>query len=81
MCVTYELMKLSEGQSTPPRLEVRPKEAAARIGCSIGYVYALMKEGQLEHRAVVRRGRERGLRLITLSSVEKFLSQPEGASV
>jgi excisionase family DNA binding protein len=74
-------MKVFESGNTPARREIRPKEAAARIGCSIGYVYALMKEGQLEHRAVVRRGRERGLRLITLSSVEKFLSQPEGASV
>jgi hypothetical protein len=36
--------------------EVRPKEAAQMIGCSVGFVYSLMKQGQLQHRAIVRRG-------------------------
>jgi hypothetical protein len=55
--------------------EVRPKEAAARIGCSVGFIYALMSDGQLESRTIRRPGKERGIRLITLASVEKFLSR------
>jgi hypothetical protein len=61
--------------SFPPRREVRPKQAAEMLGCSVGYVYALMAEGLLEHRAITRRGRERGIRLITLVSIQKFLTQ------
>jgi hypothetical protein len=57
------------------RIEVRPKEAAARIGCSVGFIYALMDDGVLEHRAIKRKGKERGIRLIKISSIEKFLSQ------
>jgi hypothetical protein len=61
--------------SSPQRREVRPKEAAALIGCSIGYVYALMNDGLLEHRAIKRRGKERGIRLISRMSITRFLSQ------
>jgi hypothetical protein len=44
------------------------------IGCSVGYVYALMKDGQITSRALVRRGYERGIRLIAVDSIQKFLS-------
>jgi excisionase family DNA binding protein len=37
--------------------EVRPKEAAARIGCSIGYVYALIEDGVLSSRKITRADR------------------------
>jgi hypothetical protein len=55
--------------------EVRPKEAAAMIGCSVGFLYGLMADGQLENRTIRRPGKERGIRLITLASIEKFLSK------
>jgi hypothetical protein len=61
--------------SSPQRREVRPREAAAMIGCSVGFVYALMGDGQLDHRSITRRGKERGIRLISVASIEKFLSQ------
>lgn len=70
----------SQNVSSPPRKEVRPREAAEMIGSSVGYVYALMAEGQLVHRSVVRRGRERGMRWITIASIEKFLAQGTGVS-
>jgi hypothetical protein len=54
--------------------EVRPKEAAQMIGCSVGFVYSLMKQGQLQHRAIVRRGYERGIRLISVESINRFLA-------
>jgi hypothetical protein len=57
------------------KTEIRPKEAAAMIGCSVGYVYTLMKDGQISSRALVRRGYERGIRLIAVDSIRKFLSQ------
>jgi hypothetical protein len=57
--------------------EVRPKEAAARIGCSIPYIYHLMHGGELEHRTIRRRGLERGIRLISAASVERYLAQRE----
>jgi hypothetical protein len=50
------------------------------IGCSIPYIYHLMHSGHLEHRALMRRGYERGIRLITIASIEKFLAQ-ESAGV
>jgi hypothetical protein len=58
------------------RREVSPKEAAAIIGRSVGYVYALMGDGQLDSRTICRRGRQRGIRLISVASIEKFLAQP-----
>jgi hypothetical protein len=54
--------------------EVRPKEAALMIGCSVGLVYSLMNQGQLQHRAIVRRGYERGIRLISVESINRFLA-------
>ncbi|MBV8224577.1 MAG: helix-turn-helix domain-containing protein [Verrucomicrobia bacterium] len=54
--------------------EVRPKEAAEMIGCSVGLVYSLMNQGQLQHRAIVRRGYERGIRLISVESINRFLA-------
>lgn len=59
--------------------ESRPKQAAQRIGCSIGYVYALIHDGQLDSRTIKRRGKERGIRLISNASIERFLTQ--GAAV
>jgi hypothetical protein len=56
--------------------EVRPKEAAQMIGCSVGFVYALMKDGHLSSRVLLRRGYHRGIRLISVESIEKFLAQP-----
>jgi hypothetical protein len=38
----------------PSRAEIRPKEAAERIGCSVGYVYALLSEGAVESRVLAR---------------------------
>ena len=60
------------------RHEVRPKEAAAIIGCSVGFVYALMKDGQIESRALLRRGYQRGIRLIDVASIKRFLAQENG---
>jgi hypothetical protein len=63
----------------PRRTEVRPKETADIIAnavgsCSIGKVYVLMKSGQLVHRSVPpRNGKERGVRLITVASIEEYL--------
>jgi hypothetical protein len=57
--------------------EIRPKQAAQIIGCSVGYVYALMKDGQLTSRALLRRGYERGIRLISTESIRKFLEHEE----
>jgi hypothetical protein len=71
----------SQNHLKPPewKREVRPKEAAAMIGCSVGYVYSLMKENQLTSRALVRRGYERGIRLISVESINKFL-EPDAAT-
>ena len=68
-------MRIAKTDFSPTRREVRPKEAAAMIGCSVGYVYALMKDGQIISRALVRRGYERGIRLIAVDSIRQFLSQ------
>ena len=62
----------------PRRTEVRPKEAADIIAsvigsCSIGKVYDLMDEGQLDHRSITRDGKQRGTRLITVASIEEYL--------
>lgn len=63
----------------PKRTEVRPKEAADIIAsvigsCSIGKIYDLMAAGQLDHRSVPpRNGKERGVRLITVASIEEYL--------
>jgi hypothetical protein len=45
------------------------------IGCLVGYVYALIKDGVLSSRALTRRGYDRGIRLISVASIEKLLSQ------
>jgi hypothetical protein len=63
------------------RREIRPKEAAALIGCSVGFIYQLMADGQLENRSITRRGKERGIRLVSVSSIEKFLAQEATAAV
>jgi hypothetical protein len=55
------------------RTEVRPKEAADIIGCSIGKIYGLMAEGQLDHRSITHDGKQRGTRLITVASIEEYL--------
>jgi excisionase family DNA binding protein len=55
--------------------EVRPKEAAELMHCSIGYVYLLLSEGAIESRKVCRRGYDRGIRLIDVASLEKWLAQ------
>jgi Helix-turn-helix domain len=68
-------MKLQNVMNSPPRREVRPKQAAEMIGCSVGFIYQLMNDGQLAHRSITRRGKERGIRLISVASIEKFLSQ------
>jgi hypothetical protein len=50
------------------------------IGCSVGYIYALMGDGELVHRPILRRGKERGLRRITVESIERFLAKREEVS-
>jgi hypothetical protein len=70
-------MSLAQAVEPTIQKEVRPKEAAARIGCSIPYIYHLMHGGELEHRTIRRRGLERGIRLISAASVERYLSQRE----
>jgi Helix-turn-helix domain len=62
--------------STLPE-ELTPNQTAALIGRSTGFVYLLMNEGELEHRAVTRRGKTRGRRLIKRASVERWLAQRE----
>jgi len=57
------------------RREVRPREAAAMIGCSQAFVYKLMKNGRLRNRALVTQG-TRGIRLIRRADVEAFLGEP-----
>jgi hypothetical protein len=45
------------------RRELRPREAAAMLGLSIGMVYLLIREGKLRSRTLVRNGLQRGIRL------------------
>jgi hypothetical protein len=45
------------------------------MNCSVGFIYAMMREGRLESRKLTRRGYERGIRLISVASIEKFLAQ------
>jgi len=66
-------MNLYRTVRLPRRTEVRPKEAADIIGCSVGKVYGLMDEGQLNHRSITRDGKQRGARLITVASIEEYL--------
>jgi hypothetical protein len=73
-------MSLKKSVSSPPRKEVSPKLAAEMIGCSVGYIYALMGDGELVHRPILRRGKERGLRRITVESIERFLAKREEVS-
>ena len=56
------------------RQELRPREAAAMLGVSIGMVYLLIREGKLRSRALVRNGYRRGIRLIRRSDVEALCS-------
>ena len=72
-------MSLKKSVSSPPRKEVSPKQAAEMIGCSVGYIYAL-GDGELVHRPILRRGKERGLRRITVESIERFLAKREEVS-
>jgi hypothetical protein len=57
------------------RAEVRPREAASMIGCSVGYVYALLKDQTLSSRTIIRRNYSRGIRLITVRSIQDFLEK------
>ena len=52
-------MKARNEVNPPPswRRELRPREAAAMIGCSQAYIYKLMKDGRLRNRALVTQGR------------------------
>jgi hypothetical protein len=72
-------MEVSRWKLPACKREVRPKEAAQIIGCSVGYVYSLMNDGQLESRKLTRRGYERGIRLVSVASIEKFLAPPTQA--
>jgi excisionase family DNA binding protein len=67
-------MKARNQVDFPPswRRELRPREAAAMIGCSQAFVYKLMKNGRFRNRALVTQG-TRGIRLIDRSDVEAFL--------
>jgi excisionase family DNA binding protein len=56
------------------RQELRPREAAAMLGVSIGMVYLLIREGKLRSRALVRNGYQRGIRLIRRTDVEALCS-------
>ena len=56
------------------RKELRPREAAAMLGVSIGMVYILMREEKLRSRTLVRNGYQRGIRLIRRSDVEALCS-------
>jgi predicted DNA-binding transcriptional regulator AlpA len=70
-------MKARNEVNLPPSWwrEVRPREAAAMIGCSQAFVYKLMKDGRLRNRALVKQG-TRGIRLIDQSDIETFLREP-----
>jgi len=70
-------MKARSEIELPPswRREVRPREAAAMIGCSQAFVYKLMKGGRLRSRVLVTQG-TRGIRLIDRADVEAFLGEP-----
>src|SRR6266446_7271909 len=73
-CLAIEIqMNLYRMVRLPMRTEVRPKEAADIIGCSIWKVYGLMDEGKLVHRSITRNGKQRGTRLITVASIEEYL--------
>jgi hypothetical protein len=63
----------------PPtwRREVRPREAAALIGCSEALVYKLLKRGRLRSRSLVTQG-SRGIRLIDRADIETLLSNRGG---
>jgi excisionase family DNA binding protein len=54
---------------------VRPREAAELIGVSLSHVYTLINDGTLESRTMLRAGKWRGIRLITLESIQKYLEQ------
>jgi hypothetical protein len=67
-------------QYPPPQMqspwelrEVRPKMAAAMLGCSTGQVYSYLRDGLLESRSLLRRGYERGIRLISVASIRRLL--------
>jgi len=62
----------------PRQQEVRPKAAAEMIGCSVPYIFKLMAEGLLDNRQVRRPGKERGIRWVSVRSIERFLSEQEG---
>jgi hypothetical protein len=71
--------QISEGSTAKIpawKREVRPKVAAQMLGCSVGYVYSLMNDGTLQSRKLTRRGYERGIRLVSVASIEKYLAQP-----
>jgi DNA-binding Xre family transcriptional regulator len=55
--------------------EVRPKDAAAMLGLSTSFVHNLISDGTLESRTLLRKGKRRGIRLITLESIQKYLEQ------
>ena len=69
-----ETMKARNEVNLPPswRREVRPREAAAMIGCSQAFVYKLMKDGRFRKPGDCNAG-TRGIRLIDRSGVEAFL--------
>ncbi len=70
---TFTSVKAIKNSQLPVRSEVRPRQAAEMIGCSVGYVYALMADGQLKSRSLTRRNKERGIRFVSVASIEAFL--------
>lgn len=61
--------------SSEEEVEVRPKEAAKRLKRSVPSVFRLMHSGELEHRTIRRRGVERGIRLITVESINRYMAE------
>jgi DNA-binding Xre family transcriptional regulator len=55
--------------------EVRPRDAATMLGLSTSHVHNLISDGTLESRTLLRKGKRRGIRLITLESIQRYMEQ------
>jgi hypothetical protein len=55
---------------------VRPPKSGQTIeGCSRAYLYELIKDGTIRSVALRRREKQRGIRLIHLPSLRKFIAE------
>jgi hypothetical protein len=68
-------MENSDVSLPPPwRREVRSKEVARVIGCNVAMFHASTKDVQLQNCALVRRAYQRRIKLISVDSINKFLT-------